>query len=105
MTSRWHWILCVFLVAGVRGGADERRPMIPKQVQQAEQQLTKWLKKFEGQTAEMVRKTLGPPDEEDSWEFEKKQEPVLKYNVTDTTKLTIFFHQGQVVTSSLLVLP
>ena len=105
MTVRWYGVICLLVVAGISCGADERRQTIPKEVQQAEQKLTKWLKGFDGQTTEKVRKTLGAPDKEDSWEFEEKQEPVLRYKVGDSTELSLFFHDGQVVKAGLHLLP
>src|SRR6478735_5035841 len=104
MTARWRWAFCLLVVAGVTLGADGRREKIPKDVQQAEQRLNKWLSTFEDQSTADVRKTLGMPDEEETWEFEKKSEPLLKYKVGETTELSLYFHDGKVVKTSLHLL-
>lgn len=105
MRPRWCWAICLLIVAGISLGADERRDMIPKDIKEAEQKLTKWISGFEGQTLMDVRKTLGAPDKETSWIFEEKKELALQYKVGDSTKLSLYFHEGRVVKVALHLIP
>lgn len=105
MTPRWIWTTCLLVVAGISFAADKRGDTIPKDIQHAEQKLTNWMNEFKDQTPTQIRKTLGAPEMEETWEFEKKKEPLLHYKVSDTTKLSIYFHQGKAVKIGLHLLP
>jgi hypothetical protein len=79
---------------------------IPKEVRQAEQSLSRWLDSFDGMTPEQVRKSLGAPAKESSWLYEDKKVPLWKYQVGETTTLSLYFGtRGRVVKVSLFFLP
>jgi hypothetical protein len=77
----------------------------PKEVQQAEQTLTKWLDGLKGRTAEDVRKSLGAPTKKTSWLFKEKKQPLLEYKIGDSTELSLYFYEGRVVKVGLHLLP
>ena len=105
MTALGSWACGLLLVAGVGFGADERADKIPKEIQQAEKTLARWLDGFKDQTPEQVRKALGAPAKEITWLYEEKKEPLLKYKIGESTELSLYFFKGRVVKVGLHMLP
>jgi len=105
MTALGSWAFGLLLVAGGGFDADERVDKIPKEIQQAEKTLTRWLDGFNDQTPEQVRKSLGAPVKEITWLYEEKKEPLLKYKIGDSTELSLYFAKGRVVKVGLHLLP
>ena len=95
----------LLLVVCVGLAAEERVDKIPKEIQQAEKTLTKWMDGFRDQTPDQVRKSLGAPAKETTWLYEEKKEPLLKYKIGVSTDLSLYFAKGRVVSVSLHVLP
>ena len=74
---------------------------LPKEVQQAEETLNKWLKDLIGKSQEEIRKTLGKPTSETTWELDKKKLPRLDYKIGKHANIHLFFDDdGTVLTSS-----
>ena len=100
--ARWIIGTIVVIVASVGiVTAREKPENLPKEVRQAEETLTKWMKGFEGQTPEEIRKSLGKPDQETDWLFRGEKQPLYRYQVSATTKLSIYFNEGRAVQARL----
>lgn len=99
--------LLLLLVAGANILAGTDQPdRFPKEIQQAEQSLTRWLTTFQGQTSDEVRKALGPPDKDSHWLLNDMKQPLYKYTVSKTTELSFYFGgEGRVVKVGLHFLP
>jgi hypothetical protein len=94
------WALGLF--SGRHGGLGTNK--VPKAVRRAEQSLVTWLDRLRRQTQEQVRESLGAPAKEGTWIREEKEEPLLKYEVGESTTLSLYFFKGRVIKTSLQVL-
>jgi hypothetical protein len=105
--ARWIIGTIVVIVVASVGivTAREKPENLPKEVRHAEETLTKWLKGFDGQTPEEIRKSLGKPDGETDWLFEGEKQPLYQYQVSAATELSIYFSEGRAVKLGLHLLP
>jgi hypothetical protein len=95
----------VALVLAVGLRAESPIDKLPEEIRQSEQTLTKWLKGFKDQTPEQVQKALGKPTEQTTWPLDGRKELLLKYQLTEGTQVSFYFHQKKVVKVSLHLLP
>src|SRR5262245_28930530 len=105
MSVKWVCALGLLLVVSVGHAADKPSDNVPKEIKQAEQTLTTWLDGFKFKTPDEVRKSLGPPTKESTWQHKEVSDLLLKYKITESTELSLFFANGRVVKAALHLLP
>jgi hypothetical protein len=104
-TARRIAMVGLIVAAVGLSGQRAQAERIPQDVRRAEQTLTRWLNGFDGQTLGQVRQSLGAPSVESSWLYKEKREPLLKYRLSESTELSLYFVKGRVVKPSLHLLP
>jgi len=82
----------------------EERPELPKEIRDANEVLAKWIDGFNGKTLAQLRKTLGTPTQESTWEFKGEKLPLLEYQCMPKSKLSFYFYDGRVIKVSLLMM-
>jgi hypothetical protein len=102
--ARSSFAIGVLLLAGLTLGADEPAGA-PKEVQQAEKTLTKWLGAMKGKALKDVRKSMGVPTNETTWTYEKSEQPLLKYKIGEAGMLSLYFFKEQVVAVKFSIAP
>ena len=91
----------------VRKGDNKTEPPHDKakEVKRVQQKLAEWLNASKDNTRDQVIKKLGMPSEKSTWEFDGKNQPLLRYRSTSPkTTLELYFHGNRVITASLQVL-
>jgi hypothetical protein len=98
-------VTCCFGLACI-GCAGEQPPLnLPKEVKGAQEKLAEWVNGFKDITHNQVVDKLGVPSEKATWEFNGKNQLLLRYKATSPkTTLELYFLGDRVVTASLQVL-
>jgi hypothetical protein len=95
--SRWSLAIIIGLVLVAPLGADDQPAGVPKDVQQAEKAIAKWLGDLKGKSVKDIRKSLGAPTKETTWPFEDTKQPLLKYKVGENGELRLYTYKERVV--------